>query len=68
MPDLFAHLQEEQLESSIFATKWFQTLFIYSLPMRYAARIFDVFLLEGPLVLFSVAVNRQAIPTCKFNI
>jgi hypothetical protein len=56
MPTLFAHLQEEQLETSIFATKWFQTLFIYSLPMRYAQRIFDVFLLEGPLVLFSVAL------------
>lgn len=56
MPALVAHLQEEQFESSIFATKWFQTLFIYSLPMRYAERIFDAFLLEGPLVLFSVAL------------
>ena len=56
MPALCAHLQEEQFESSIFATKWFQTLFIYSLPMRYAERIFDAFLLEGPLVLFSVAL------------
>eukprot|EP01045_Picozoa_sp_COSAG04_P021082 COSAG04_NODE_2231_length_4481_cov_7.647649_4_plen_317_part_00 len=56
MPELFAHLREEGLESSIFATKWFQTLFIYSLPMRYACRIFDVFLLEGPLVLFTVSL------------
>ncbi len=56
MPALVAHLQEEQFESSIFATKWFQTLFIYSLPMRYAERIFDAFLLDGPLVLFSVAL------------
>jgi hypothetical protein len=33
------HLRAEDLDTSIFASKWFTTLFIYSLPLRFVRRI-----------------------------
>ena len=50
------HTLAEELETSIFASKWFSTIFVYTLPTPLAARVFDAFLLRGPLVLFSVAL------------
>jgi hypothetical protein len=47
LPPLFAHLRSEEVEVSIFASKWFTTLFVYTLPLPMAAAIFDLFLLKG---------------------
>ena len=45
-----------EVQSKDYATRWFQTLYSADLPGETAARILDVFLAEGPKILFRVAI------------
>ena len=46
LPNLWTHLEKHLITTSIYATKWYLTLFL-SFPTRLAARIWDLFLFYG---------------------
>ena len=55
-PKVAAHLAAIGCDVSYFATDWFLCLYCKSLPSETVARVWDSFLLEGPKVLFRVAL------------
>lgn len=55
LPNLWTHLSKHCITTSIYATKWYLTLFL-SFPTRLAARIWDMFLFYGLDVLPLTAV------------
>lgn len=55
-PKLYNHFQEQSVVEEFYATQWFITLFLYSLPLELVLRIWDVFLFEGPKIIFRTAV------------
>uniref|UniRef100_UPI00358F129B ecotropic viral integration site 5 protein homolog isoform X2 n=1 Tax=Myxine glutinosa TaxID=7769 RepID=UPI00358F129B len=56
LPELHAHLVAQGLSTATFASPWFLTLFLASLPLPLATRIFDMFMAEGLDVIFRVSV------------
>uniref|UniRef100_A0A8C4QSC0 Rab-GAP TBC domain-containing protein n=1 Tax=Eptatretus burgeri TaxID=7764 RepID=A0A8C4QSC0_EPTBU len=56
LPELHAHLVAQGLSTATFASPWFLTLFLASLPLPLATRIFDMFMAEGLEVIFRVSV------------
>ena len=54
MPDLHAHFQECGLESHMFASQWFLTVFTAKFPLFLVFRVLDVFLLLGFDAIFQV--------------
>eukprot|EP00729_Bicosta_minor_P006480 gene6480-261_t len=57
IPDLFAHFRELNIEVHMFCTQWFLTIFGTKFPLSTAYHVLDVFLSEGPLVLFNIALG-----------
>ncbi|QDZ24491.1 Rab-GTPase-TBC domain-containing protein [Chloropicon primus] len=55
-PRVAQHLEAIGCDVSYFSTDWFLCLYCKSLPSETVARIWDSFLLEGPKVLFRVAL------------
>ena len=55
-PKLHRHLDAENIHVSMYATQWFVTVFAYSLPFEIVVRVWDMFLDEGNVVLFRVAI------------
>lgn len=55
LPNLWIHLEKHSITTSIYATKWYLTLFL-SFPTRLAARIWDLFLFYGLDILPLTAV------------
>ena len=69
IPDLAKHLDKHNISTSIYATKWYLTLFL-SFPTRLAARIWDLFLFYGIDVLPLVAIALLKIHSktiCKMS-
>lgn len=56
IPDLFDHFIEMCLETHMFASQWFLTLFTAKFPLFMVFHIVDLFLSEGVTFLFSVAI------------
>lgn len=56
LPRLAAHLDALACDMSILATDWFLCLFCTSLPPETAVRAWDSLFLEGPKVLFRLAL------------
>ena len=55
MPRLASHMEEEGVLPTMYCSQWFLTLYAYTLPIDHLLRVWDVFLLEGPKVLFRFA-------------
>lgn len=55
LPSLWQHLSKHSITTSIYATKWYLTLFL-SFPTRLAARIWDLFLFYGLDILPLTAI------------
>lgn len=71
LPDLWVHLEKHSIATSIYATKWYLTLFL-SFPTKLAARIWDLFLYYGVDILPLTAVallklNEKAICEMGFE-
>ncbi|KAK2076058.1 hypothetical protein QBZ16_001394 [Prototheca wickerhamii] len=64
LPTLGAHLAETHCDISLVSTDWFLCLFSTALPAETAVRVWDALLLEGPKLLFRVALAllREAEP------
>lgn len=56
MPMLHEHFRKVDVQLSVASLPWFLSLFINSMPLIYAFRVLDCFFLEGPKVLFQVAL------------
>ncbi|XP_059143523.1 rab GTPase-activating protein 1-like isoform X2 [Physella acuta] len=56
LPDLYDHFAEMGLEIHMFASQWFLTLFTAKFPLHVVFGILDLFLSEGHLIIFCVAL------------
>lgn len=61
MPTLAGHMEEEGVLPTMYCSQWFLTLYAYTLPIDHLLRVWDVFLLEGPKVLFRYAYRVTSI-------
>lgn len=56
MPDLYSHFQYNDIETHMFASQWFLTLFTAKFPLPMVYCIMDLFLCHGMSVIFQVAL------------
>jgi len=71
LPKLFNHLNEENVNTQLYGTQWFITLFSYNLPFEIVLRLWDILLAEGTKILFRMALhimmrNEQLFLTLDF--
>lgn len=57
MPKLHEHFERNGVETHMFASQWFLTLFTARFPLYFVFHILDVFLLDGMPILFQVALT-----------
>ncbi|XP_061627232.1 TBC1 domain family member 1 isoform X2 [Phyllopteryx taeniolatus] len=55
--DLYSHLEQQEIGPSLYATPWFLTAFASHFPLGFVARVFDMLFLQGPEVIFKVALS-----------
>eukprot|EP01103_Thecamoeba_quadrilineata_P016751 TRINITY_DN5692_c0_g1_i1.p1 TRINITY_DN5692_c0_g1~~TRINITY_DN5692_c0_g1_i1.p1 ORF type:complete len:529 (+),score=133.76 TRINITY_DN5692_c0_g1_i1:30-1589(+) len=72
LPDLAAHLRREQIETHMYGSQWFLTLFSSKFPQPFVYRLFDIFLNEGLDFLLRVSLsllkdNRSAFIHASFE-
>lgn len=60
LPKLHAHFQEVGVETHMYASQWFLTLYTARFPLYVVFHILDLFLLDGMVVLFQVALQLLA--------
>ncbi|GAM26672.1 hypothetical protein SAMD00019534_098470 [Acytostelium subglobosum LB1] len=56
LPQLYAHIQRQNVFTPLYSSQWFICLLIYNLPFPLTVRIWDVFLNDGLVVIFSAAL------------
>ncbi|XP_050683639.1 ecotropic viral integration site 5 ortholog isoform X2 [Leptidea sinapis] len=56
LPDLHAHFQAQNFNTTIYASRWFLTLFTTTLSLPLSCRIMDVFLSEGIEIVFKISL------------
>jgi hypothetical protein len=57
LPDLFKHFKEQHVETHMYASQWFLTLFTAKFPLYVVFYIMDIYLLDGTPALFQVAIS-----------
>lgn len=57
MPDLHSHFQYNDIQTHMYASQWFLTLFTAKFPLPMVYRIMDLFLCYGMGVIFQVALG-----------
>lgn len=62
---LYQHFNAHSIETHMFASQWFLTLFTARFPLYFVFHIIDVFLLQGIETLFQVAL---ALLTVSLNL
>lgn len=60
---LIQHFTEKGIETHMFASQWFLTLFTARFPLYFVFHIIDVFLLQGTDTLFQVALALLIVST-----
>ncbi|KAF9437294.1 hypothetical protein BGZ76_001300 [Entomortierella beljakovae] len=70
MPRLYSHFQEMHVDLTAITFSWFLTLFTDCLPVETLLRVWDVFFVEGMLVVFRIAIailwmNEKDILKCR---
>ncbi|KAI8085278.1 rab-GTPase-TBC domain-containing protein [Thamnidium elegans] len=56
IPKITEHFKEKEIQLSVACLPWFLTLFINSMPLPFAFRILDCFFMEGPKIIFQIAL------------
>ncbi|KAF6212431.1 hypothetical protein GE061_012954, partial [Apolygus lucorum] len=56
LPQLYQHFRDKGVETHMFASQWFLTLYTARFPLYFVFHIIDVFLLQGTETLFQVAL------------
>lgn len=57
LPDLHYHFRDVNVEMHMFASQWFLTLFTAKFPLFCVFRIIDLFLCDGHIVLYQIAIG-----------
>jgi hypothetical protein len=60
-PKVSKHLQKLDIDFLLFSTRWFMCLYVNTVPMETAFRIWDAFFVEGYKILFRISVSLLAI-------
>jgi hypothetical protein len=63
---LFTHLQKHGVETEFYAPKWFLTLYCLEFDLHFVIKIWDLFLLNGWLIVCQVALALMSIEAKKF--
>lgn len=61
LPKLHEHFTASGIETHMYASQWFLTLYTARFPLCFVFHVLDVFLLDGLPVLFQVAVTLLSI-------
>ena len=56
LPELFEHFSDLNIETHMYASQWFLTLYTAKFPLYMVYRIIDLFLNDGLIVLFTVGL------------
>ncbi|OBZ86694.1 Ecotropic viral integration site 5 [Choanephora cucurbitarum] len=56
LPHVARHLKQQGVNSTMYASQWFMTLFAYKFPFNLVYRIYDVIFAEGISVIFKFAI------------
>ncbi|XP_050302062.1 TBC1 domain family member 1 isoform X2 [Anthonomus grandis grandis] len=56
IPDLYEHLDFHEVAPTLYAAPWMLTVFASQFPLGFVTRVFDLVFLEGPDVIFRVAL------------
>ncbi|CAG8535426.1 59_t:CDS:2 [Diversispora eburnea] len=72
LPKLHEHLKSQGINSSMYASQWFMTLFAYKFPLPLVFRIYDTIFTEGieSIFRFSIALlkkNEKALLEMEFE-
>jgi len=59
-PDLHIHFQSQTFQTSMYASRWFLTLYTTSLNLQISCRVMDIFLSEGMEFIFKMALAMLA--------
>ncbi|CAI2188118.1 1667_t:CDS:2, partial [Funneliformis geosporum] len=61
LPKVHSHLQVQGINSSMYASQWFMTLFAYKFPLSLVFRIYDTIFTEGieAIFRFSIALLKK---------
>ncbi|KAI7830608.1 rab-GTPase-TBC domain-containing protein [Gamsiella multidivaricata] len=70
MPRLYAHFEEMHVDVTAVTFSWFLTLFTDCLPVETLLRVWDIFFVEGMIIVFKVALailwmNEKEIMKCR---
>ncbi|XP_055372959.1 rab GTPase-activating protein 1-like isoform X2 [Condylostylus longicornis] len=57
LPKLYEHFERNGIETHMFASQWFLTLFNARFPLYFVFHVLDIFLLDGMTILFQVAIT-----------
>uniref|UniRef100_A0A336LY84 CSON008111 protein n=1 Tax=Culicoides sonorensis TaxID=179676 RepID=A0A336LY84_CULSO len=57
LPDLADHFEQNGVETHMFASQWFLTLFTARFPLCFVFHVLDIFLLDGMMIIFQVAMT-----------
>ncbi|KAH9814009.1 rab-GTPase-TBC domain-containing protein [Melampsora americana] len=57
LPELWEHFEGMEVELAAITFGWFLSLFADALPIQTLLRVFDLFLIDGSLILFRVAMS-----------
>lgn len=67
LTQLSQHFTEHHIETHMFASQWFLTLFTARFPLYFVFHIIDVFLLQGTETLFQVALALLMVSMIQYN-
>lgn len=56
LPDLCLHLQEAGFDPSLLAFQWLVCFLSYNLPQDVSDRVWDLFFLKGPKIIFRISL------------
>ena len=66
LPDIWQHFTEHGIESHMYASQWFLTVFTAKFPLFLVFRVMDVFLMSGFDSIFQVSVTAEGgVPTAQ---
>lgn len=60
-PELHVHFQSQGFQTSMYASRWFLTLFTVTLNLSISCRVMDIFLSEGMEFIFKMALAMLVI-------
>lgn len=61
LPKLYEHFVQSGIETHMYASQWFLTLFTARFPLYFVFYVLDVFLLDGTVLLFQVAITLLSV-------